>query len=546
MPVKSIIDVQVNDAAFNSFAKAYSKYAEQLKDSPSAWANVTKEIGGTRDAFSDLVALQVAMVAREELLSKARAEADRLTKSQALQWRDMAASSKAFLGNVVEATRSLLRWASLTSVVGGLLGAGGLFGIDRLAVAAGSARRSAQGLNLTTGEQRAFGVNFGRVVDANSFLSNVSDVLHDQSLRYVLYGAGLSEKDVTGKDTAQVGAAMLSSIKGLVDRTPDSQLVQVLQARGLNNVISLEEAIRLKSLSSGEFAQLQSSYNTDRNSIGFTDRTAKAWQDFATQMDRAGQKIEAVLVDKLSGLAGPLTDLSDSFTKAISSLANSGKLKEWIEDLGQGIEYAAKYLGSDEFQQDVREFVSDMEALAKAVYNGLHWLGIIPDHAPKSSASPGGTWQGPQGPNWSPGGPVDPLHPWRVPGAANQNNPGNMRPPGQSTGFQTFGSRDDGIRALASQLQRYEDVYGLDTIRKIAYRYAPPGENDTEAWIKNVSKASGLDPNAHLNLHDQMMLARLEAGVTRAEGRPVGASVIITILNNTGGSAVVSASQVAR
>lgn len=244
MPVKSIIDVQVNDAAFNSFAKAYSKYAEQLKDSPSAWANVTKEIGGTRDAFSDLVALQVAMVAREELLSKARAEADRLTKSQALQWRDMAASSKAFLGNVVEATRSLLRWASLTSVVGGLLGAGGLFGIDRLAVAAGSARRSAQGLNLTTGEQRAFGVNFGRVVDANSFLSNVSDVLHDQSLRYVLYGAGLSEKDVTGKDTAQVGAAMLSSIKGLVDRTPDSQLAQVLQARGLNNVISLEEAIR--------------------------------------------------------------------------------------------------------------------------------------------------------------------------------------------------------------------------------------------------------------------------------------------------------------
>ena len=34
---------------------------------------------------------------------------------------------------------------------------------------------------------------------------------------------------------------------------------------------------------------------------------------------------------------------------------------------------------------------------------------------------------------------------------------------------------------------------GLDTVRKILEVYAPPSENDTEAYIKNVSKRVGVD-----------------------------------------------------
>ena len=75
------------------------------------------------------------------------------------------------------------------------------------------------------------------------------------------------------------------------------------------------------------------------------------------------------------------------------------------------------------------------------------------------------------------------------------NNPCNIRysklnswkgQTGHSKGFCKFSSMDYGVRAVLSLLRIYRFHYGLDTIRKIISRYAPPTENKTDYYISFV------------------------------------------------------------
>lgn len=97
------------------------------------------------------------------------------------------------------------------------------------------------------------------------------------------------------------------------------------------------------------------------------------------------------------------------------------------------------------------------------------------------------------------------------------NNPGNLRPQGYTwqgqTGvatcgvsgrFVVFSTPHFGIRALSRDLKTKYNR-GLDTIRKIINVYAPPIvkgviENNTAAYIAQVSKALGIGPDAKLNM----------------------------------------------
>jgi hypothetical protein len=80
-----------------------------------------------------------------------------------------------------------------------------------------------------------------------------------------------------------------------------------------------------------------------------------------------------------------------------------------------------------------------------------------------------------------------------------QNNPGNLRPSivpwmgqtGSSGGFCKFKDMSYGLRAMAVDLSNKITKDGLNTIQKIITKYAPPSENDTQAYIDSVSDSTG-------------------------------------------------------
>jgi len=106
------------------------------------------------------------------------------------------------------------------------------------------------------------------------------------------------------------------------------------------------------------------------------------------------------------------------------------------------------------------------------------------------------------------------------------NNPGNIvksdifwrgEIAGDDKRFESFASPDEGIRALALILQNYQKKYGLNTVRGLINRYAPPVENNTGAYINAVSGAVGVSPDTPLNLADPGTLLPLVTAIIKHE-----------------------------
>lgn len=85
------------------------------------------------------------------------------------------------------------------------------------------------------------------------------------------------------------------------------------------------------------------------------------------------------------------------------------------------------------------------------------------------------------------------------------NNPGNIKETGtnwkgqlkptQDPPFAQFETMLYGTRAMIILVKRTYRNMGLNTIRGIVSRYAPPSENITDAYINAVSRRTGLDPD---------------------------------------------------
>ncbi|MBU6476084.1 MAG: structural protein [Alphaproteobacteria bacterium] len=118
-----------------------------------------------------------------------------------------------------------------------------------------------------------------------------------------------------------------------------------------------------------------------------------------------------------------------------------------------------------------------------------------------------------------------------IPRGIRNNNPGNLRLSktrwqGQAAeqpdpDFITFMGPVFGLRALMKTLLTYRLKYGLDTVRSLINRYAPPVENDTGSYIYNVAKRLGVKPDDEIDLCLQKTLVALAAAIVCHEnGRP--------------------------
>lgn len=110
--------------------------------------------------------------------------------------------------------------------------------------------------------------------------------------------------------------------------------------------------------------------------------------------------------------------------------------------------------------------------------------------------------------------------------AERHNNPGNLVFAGQRGAtvgetvaghtFARFQSTEEGVAALYRQLQLYQKR-GIDTLTEIMGVYAPEGSNDTSAYIKALSKTTGLNPNQQLNFGDPATAAAMIRGISQHE-----------------------------
>lgn len=387
MGVRSTIEINVEDDGFKAFMANFRAYQDALKKSPEQWSKTEEAIlaaAGAQAAFAQGVAENAK--AEEDLRREkekaekaaAKAESDR---EKAIQ-RRINAEKKAVretlsgLKSIGSGLASLVTGVGGGIILSGLLGAGGLWGLDRLASRVGDNRKAAQGLGINSGQQQAFSLNFGRYVDTNSNLESIANAKSNYADRWAFSAMGVNPN---GKDPAQLAVEMALKAKDVFGKGDKSE--QYAQAHGLTQFYSMADLRRLDATSRGELKGAAGGYRRDAQRLALSEGTQRKWQDLSQSLDTAKQAIQNSLVDGLTPLAGPLKELSKSIAMTLEAFLRNPHMKEWLDEFGKGIEKFGGYLASDKFQSDMKTFVEDFEAVTKAIANGLRWLGVIPDRS---------------------------------------------------------------------------------------------------------------------------------------------------------------------
>jgi Autographiviridae peptidoglycan hydrolase len=120
-----------------------------------------------------------------------------------------------------------------------------------------------------------------------------------------------------------------------------------------------------------------------------------------------------------------------------------------------------------------------------------------------------------------------------LPRGLRNNNPGDIRAQGfnwqgmigqDSSGFVVFQDISWGVRALARDITT-KIGEGYDTITTLITRYAPPSENDTASYIRDVAADTGLDPSLQLGTDPDTLSSLIRAIMNHEMGNQFSAMV---------------------
>lgn len=82
------------------------------------------------------------------------------------------------------------------------------------------------------------------------------------------------------------------------------------------------------------------------------------------------------------------------------------------------------------------------------------------------------------------------------------------------TEFVVFQAPEWGFRAAAKLIRNYKLIYGIDTIDGIVRRVAPPTENNTAAYIKDVSQFTNIPPTLVIDQTQRFIMEPLLKAIT--------------------------------
>ncbi|HEE0083781.1 TPA: hypothetical protein R8G83_004138 [Citrobacter youngae] len=601
MVAKSIVDIDVNDDKFVSFMEKFKEYQAALEDLPEAWrglahgaTDATKETAKAKTegdllakAFSEGASAILSINSGLERLTdsldranKSQEDFNKKTRSSKGFLSDATKDAKSLAGHIRDATTSLLSWGGIVGLFTGVLGVGGLFGLNRLAATTGSQRFTSLGIGTSIGALDSTAINYQKALgNPTGTLGAIRDSQMDLSKRWQFQALGINNPD---QDPAKLLPQLIRNARDIFVK--NGSTLQGANAYGLTNFFSLDDLNRFKNMSDEEIDAMERRAQKDAKLLQITDQQARQWQDFNVQLDYSGQSIRNTFVRGLGPLTPQLSKLSDALAGAIDTVLQSPELGKWIDGLAGGIERFGNYLASPEFTKDVDSFMAGIEKLGTLIGKVYDWVvgktdisvsdvtsgsSILSDKKvtdPKTGQTyTPGSEDDPRVWGWLKGvkrffssGDVKPVDPTPADVSAKGrtiadrfNNPTNLRwAEGYGTHntksgkFAVFPTLDEGVLASAKQLQIY-GTRGINTVSDIAKKWAPSNENDTAEYIRHVVKTTGLGANDRLNLNDPAILAKLISSMSTKEGagNRVSEGAVIQIFNNTGGNAIVSSSQ---
>lgn len=392
-----VLQIPVDDSQFQAFLETFQKFKLEAADVPNAMADIERAIDRLPEHLRPgTEALEEAAEGAADALEdadvagggsgggsgggggrkgggKRRGSSSRKREAAvALDWVLAGTGAKRFASTISGATRDLARWEKLTGVFAGLLGAGGLYGLDVLAAGASRRRQESAGYGLSTGELASFQTNYGRLGDTSGVLAGLSGAETDFAKRQPLQSLGV---DPRGKNSLAIFGEILPKLKSIADHTDPRTFGPAIQARGLDKIgIGVEMMRLIRSLPDEEVASLSANARRDANVLGIPDDVAVKWQELNTALHKAGARFQTVIADELVQLTPGLTHLSETATGLFDKLLARKELATFLKRTNDGLVQFAGDVGSKASQDKIKEFLHHFD-MAKSDFDTLNrWV----------------------------------------------------------------------------------------------------------------------------------------------------------------------------
>jgi hypothetical protein len=363
---KSIIEIEVKDGAFKSFARQIDAHQEKLKTMPGQWGAVGKSISAVSGAAAKFSA-RIEVTANAIQKSETRAGKLALTlKAADRTLSSMARGSSAFLRNIKESTSSILSWLPIMGLVSGVLGAGGLFGMARLASSAAQGSQEAKGLGSSYGKTKSAAIAYqgmGSEADVKALQAQIMESKFGTG--EFLMRLGMERKDFEGKDTADLLAPVLKAIQERFKEAPAGEAGKAQAMEQFAPGVSMDKILRIVKMNVGA---LEKEYKGKAEELELSAGEQDAWSKFNLYLGYFNEKFENIFHHALSGeVLTSLQKFGSAIIKATDTIVNSKFFKGLISGAAKGLESFSGYLTDGRFENDFTKFAERMEAIANAL-----------------------------------------------------------------------------------------------------------------------------------------------------------------------------------
>ena len=389
MAIKSVIDIDINDAKFKEFAALFEKYQKSLGKMPGQWGKINSATNSLSGNFAKIQHALDTIASRLDKNYTTLKNSDEVVKKTSDHWQRIGKSSAAFTKNIAASTFNLLKWGSIGAAYGLLGAGGGLFGLGSLAGGASDQRKKSQGLGVTPGELKSAETAFSRYTDVSALLSGVATAQTTLEKQWAFGANQLNPQE----SSATLLPQLLRRAAEVYKAGPEASAEQRLQATGLDLLgIDITTARTYASLKEEEVRATEDLFKQNNKLLNINDKTLQTWQRLDVQLDVSKAKITRTFIEGLERLASPITKLSDSFSKAVETFMQSDQIAGWMDAFGGKIQELAEYMAKPEFKEDIKGFLEGLDNMGKAAMRLANFINGIATFGqgdkPTSGANP--------------------------------------------------------------------------------------------------------------------------------------------------------------
>jgi hypothetical protein len=576
---KPVLVIDVDTSQFDAFEAKFQAYTEAVQASPAAWGETdkaVKEVGTSFDAaLGEMLKMNAAMI--DPNLGKAFTGIQALSIGTSKAWRLIAQDSEKSLKSMSGMARLAAGLSTFgVSALGGVLAIGGAAAAATIGTAKDLSDENRQNreLGLPSGEAKAFEDQYGPSLGASdSDLARIADIKNNQGEWSKLINATNGKVNYENIQKDDPVELYLKSVRAAGETYRDMGPAggQWAESQGANALFG-SGTVRNASTRDDSFWNKQhQQYTEERDKIAIGQPAL----DQSTAFEEKWKSDLTVLKRDFEGAIVPLEPifikLATGGTKIIDAFAKSPDLEKNINGIVSALETAWKDIDASVkwFDKNIAPLMPSLgkggdkvddaaidtaKEAAKLLTDKSKWDKLVdavlhpkfgkdakPEPAHIDAKHPFGMLNKkeatpePEAAKPAETSPWDSKHPFgtkrkkdaapepdgTAPKTSADNkdsfNVGNLRKPGSKTEFQTFDSKEAGVRGMDTQLDLYFKRDKLMTEEAMIKKYAPSNENNTEAYISDVEKRTGIKRGEELKWDDPDVRSKVESAMIQHE-----------------------------